>query len=324
MLDPKYDRHNFMIHDYFIAKSLDLTRPGGVVAVITSSGTMDKQDSSVCQYFSNRADLLGAIRLPDNAFMRNTNTGVVADILFFQKRDRASLEQPDWVNLGQTAEGYTVNSYFVSHPEMVLGILNTENMQYGRQETTVKPIEGADLGEQLREAVSHIQGMITEAELDDSELDGVDMSIPADPNIRNFSYANVDGRVYYRENSRMNLMEFPAMTTERILGMIALRDTTQALINMQMEDGSDAQVGALQQKLNQQYDAFTAQYGLISSNANRRAFSQDSSYCLLASLEMLDEEGNLKRKADIFNKRTIRKAEPVTSVDTASESVRRS
>ena len=319
--DRRYDRYNFMIHDYFIAKSLDLVRPGGVVAVVTSSGTMDKQNPNVRQYIANRADLLGAVRLPNNAFQRNANTGVVADILFFQKRDRASLEQPKWLELGTTPEGYSVNSYFVEHPEMVLGEFTTESTQYGKQEITVKPIEGEVLSEQLKEAVSHIHGTITELEVEDSDLEEVDASIPADTSVRNFSFANVDGRVYYRENSRMNLMELPAMTTERILGMIELRDVTQELLQCQMEDGSDAEVAMLQQKLNQTYDRFTGRYGLISSTANKRAFSQDSSYCLLSSLELLDEEGNLKRKADIFTKRTIRKAEPVTSVDTASEAL---
>ncbi|GFI45594.1 hypothetical protein IMSAGC019_00906 [Lachnospiraceae bacterium] len=319
--DRRYDRHNFMIHDYFIAKSLDLVRPGGVVAVVTSSGTMDKQSASVRQYIANRADLLGAIRLPNNAFQRNAGTSVVADILFFQKRDRASLEQPDWVELGTTPEGYTVNSYFANHPEMVLGEFTTESTQYGKQETTVKPIAGAVLSEQLKEAVKHIQGTITEMDLEDSELEEMVTSIPADPSVKNFSFANVDGKVYYRENSIMNRMELPAMTTERVLGMIELRNLTQELLQCQMEDGSDAEVAVLQQKLNMQYDRFTAQYGLISSNANRRAFSQDSSYCLLSSLELVDEEGKLKRKADIFTKRTIRKAVPVTSVDTASEAL---
>ena len=319
--DRRYDRHNFMIHDYFIAKSLDLVRPGGVVAVVTSSGTMDKQSASVRQYIANRADLLGAIRLPNNAFQRNAGTSVVADILFFQKRDRASLEQPDWVELGTTPEGYTVNSYFAEHPEMVLGEFTTESTQYGKQETTVRPIAGAVLSEQLKEAVKHIQGTITEMDLEDSELEETVTSIPADPSVKNFSFANVDGKVYYRENSIMNLMELPAMTTERVLGMIELRNLTQELLQCQMEDGSDVEVGVLQQKLNTQYDRFTAQYGLISSNANRRAFSQDSSYCLLSSLELVDEEGKLKRKADIFTKRTIRKAVPVTSVDTASEAL---
>ncbi len=319
--DRRYDRHNFMIHDYFIAKSLDLVRPGGVVAVVTSSGTMDKQSASVRQYIANRADLLGAIRLPNNAFQRNAGTGVVADILFFQKRDRASLEQPEWVELGATQEGHTVNSYFVEHPEMVLGEFTMESTQYGKQETTVKPIEGAVLAEQLKEAVKHIRGTITEMDLEDSELEETVSSIPADPSIENFSFANVDGKVYYRENSIMNLMELPALTTERVLGMIELRNLTQLLLQCQMEDGSDAEVAVLQKELNTQYDRFTAQYGLISSNANRRAFSQDSSYCLLSSLELVDEEGKLKRKADIFTKRTIRKAVPVTSVDTASEAL---
>nr|WP_244324542.1 hypothetical protein [Sporofaciens musculi] len=319
--DRRYDRHNFMIHDYFIAKSLDLVRPGGVVAVVTSSGTMDKQSASVRQYIANRADLLGAVRLPNNAFQRNAGTGVVADILFFQKRDRASLEQPGWVELGTTSDGHTVNSYFVEHPEMVLGEFTKESTQYGKQETTVKPIEGAVLAEQLKEAVKHIRGTITELELEDSELEETVTSIPADPSIKNFSFANVDGKVYYRENSVMNLMELPALTTERVLGMIELRNLTQALLQCQMEDGSDAEVAMLQKELNTHYDRFTAQYGLISSNANRRAFSQDSSYCLLASLELVDEEGKLKRKADIFTKRTIRKAVPVTSVDTASEAL---
>lgn len=319
--DPKYDRHNFLIHDYFIAKSLDLVRPGGVVAVITSSGTMDKQNESVRRYLANRADLLGAIRLPNNAFMRNANTGVVADILFFQKRDRAALEEPDWVHLGQTQEGYTVNSYFAQHPEMVLGEFSTESTQYGKQETTVKPIEGAVLSKQLQEAISHIHGTITEPELNDSELEDVDTSIPADPSVKNFSFANVDGQAYYRENSRMNLMELPKATTERILGMIEIRNITQELLSMQMEDCSDLELSAMQDKLNRQYDTFTAQYGLLSSSANRKAFSQDSSYCLLASLEIVDEEGNLQRKADIFSKRTIRRPTPVTTVDTASEAL---
>ncbi len=319
--DRRYDRFNFFIHDYFIAKSLDLVRPSGVVAVVTSSGTMDKQNPSVRQYIANRADLLGAIRLPNNAFLKNAGTETVADILFFQKRDRAALEQPEWVNLGTTQDGYTVNSYFASHPEMVLGKFAMESTQFGRQALTVKPVSGAVLSEQLKEAVSHIQGDITDREPEELLPDGTDASIPADPSIKNFSFTDVDGKVYYRENSRMNLVELPAKTTERVLGMVKLRDITQELIRCQMEDGSDEEVEALQKKLNEQYDSFTKKYGLVSSNANRRAFSQDSSYCLLAALELVDENGNLERKADIFTKRTIRKAEPVTSVDTASEAL---
>ena len=319
--DRKYDRYHFMIHDYFIAKSLDLVRPGGVVAVVTSSGTMDKQNPEVRQYFANRADLLGAIRLPNNAFQRNANTSVVADILFFQKRDRVAITEPDWVQLKTTPEGYTVNSYFADHPEMVLGDFTTESTQYGKQEVTVKAKEGADLAEQLKEAVKHIQGTITEQEISDTELEEQVVSIPADPDIKNFSFALVGEDIYYRENSVMNKMELPVVTGERVRGMVAIRDATNRLLERQLEECSDEEVASLQAELNRVYDSFTAKYGLLSSNANKRAFSMDSSYCLLTSLEFLDEKGELKRKADIFTKRTIRRAEPVTSVDTASEAL---
>ena len=319
--DRRYDRHHFMIHDYFIAKSLDLVRPGGVVAVVTSSGTMDKQNPAVRQYIANRAELLGAIRLPNNAFQRNANTSVVSDILFFQKRDRASIEEPEWLNLKETPEGYSVNAYFAEHPEMVLGDFTTESTQYGKQEVTVKPKEGITLEEQLKEAVQNIHGTITELELSDTELEEDVVSIPADPDVKNFSFTVVNEEVYYRENSVMNRMELPAMTAERVKGMVKIRDVTNELIRCQMEEGSDKQITKLQEKLNEEYDIFTAKYGLISSNANKRAFSQDSSYCLLTSLEFLDDKGELKRKADIFTKRTIRRAETVTSVDTASEAL---
>ena len=319
--DKRYDRHNFLIHDYFIAKSLDLVRPGGVVAVVTSSGTMDKQNSSVREYLANRADLVGAIRLPNNAFQRNANTNVVADILFLQKRDRAAIERAEWVDLGTTPEGYSINQYFAQHPEMVLGEITTESTQYGKQETTVKPIEGADLAQQLQAVIQHIHAEITEPEITDDELDQSAEPLPADPNVKNFSYTNVDGQVYYRENSYMNKVDLPAVTAERVLGMIALRETTQKLLDCQLQDGTDAEVELLQGKLKEQYKQFTAQYGLINSTANKRAFRQDSSYCLLASLEILDEDKNLKRLADIFTKRTIRKPEPVTSVDTPSEAL---
>ena len=319
--DRRYDRHHFMIHDYFIAKSLDLVRPGGVVAVVTSSGTMDKQNPAVRQYIANRAELLGAIRLPNNAFQRNANTSVVSDILFFQKRDRASIEEPEWLNLKETPEGYSVNAYFAEHPEMVLGDFTTESTQYGKQEVTVKPKEGITLEEQLKEAVQNIHGTIAELELSDTELEEDVVSIPADPDVKNFSFTVVNDEVYYRENSVMNRMELPAMTAERVKGMVNIRDVTNELIRCQMEEGSDEQITKLQEKLNEEYDTFTAKYGLISSNANKRAFSQDSSYCLLTSLEFLDDKGELKRKADIFTKRTIRRAETVTSVDTASEAL---
>ena len=286
-----------------------------------SKGTMDKKDSSVREYLANRADLVGAIRLPNNAFQRNANTGVVADILFLQKRDRAAVERADWVDLGETPEGYSINQYFAQHPEMVLGEITTESTQYGKQETTVKPIEGADLAQQLKEAVSYIHATITEPEISDDELEVQEEPIPADPSVKNFSFTNVDGQIYYRENSFMNKVELPAVTAERVLGMIALRETTRKLLDCQLHDGSDAEVQLLQNELKQQYTAFKAQYGLINSTANKRAFRQDSSYCLLASLEILDEEKNLKRLADIFTKRTIRKPEPVTSVDTPSEAL---
>jgi len=319
--DRRYDRHHFMIHDYFIAKSLDLVRPGGVVAVVTSSGTMDKQNPAVRQYIANRAELLGAIRLPNNAFQRNANTSVVSDILFFQKRDRASIEEPEWLNLKETPEGYSVNAYFAEHPEMVLGDFTTESTQYGKQEVTVKPKEGITLEEQLKEAIRNIHGTITELELSDTELEEEVVSIPADQDVKNFSFTVVNEEVYYRENSVMNRMELPAMTAERVKGMVKIRDVTNELIQCQMEEESDEQITKLQGKLNEEYDTFTAKYGLISSNANKRAFSQDSSYCLLTSLEFLDDKGELKRKADIFTKRTIRRAETVTSVDTASEAL---
>ena len=340
LIDRRYDRQKFFVHDYFIAKTIDKVRPGGVIAFVTSNGssggTMDKKDASSREYIAQRCDLLGAIRLPNNAFQANAGTRMNTDILFLQKLDAPRIlgkEVPEWVQAdeilreeytndkGETSYNFiTVNRYFQNHPEMVLGEQKIVSGPYGPQ-LVCQPIAGADLGEQLKEAVSHIHGTITEMELEDSDLGEIDTSIPADPSVKNFSFANVDGVVYYRENSRMNRMELPAMTTERVLGMIELRDLTQELLQCQLEDGSDEKVHALQEKLNQTYDKFTGRYGLISSNANKRAFSQDSSYCLLSSLEILDEEGNLKRKADIFTKRTIRKPEAVTSVDTASEAL---
>ena len=319
--DRKYDKYSLMIHDYFIVKSLDLIRPGGVVAVITSSGTMDKENEKVRLQFAEKADLLGAIRLPENAFRKNAGTDVVSDILFFQKRDRAVLQKPSWVEVGETEDGYKINSYFVEHPEMVLGEFALESNQYGRMEVTVKPKKDVSLEEQLKEVIPLIQGQITVREFDELDLNETEGSILADPSVKNFSFTKVGGQVYYRENSRMNRMDLPAVTTERVLGMIELRDITKKLIDSQMEDASEEEIKNLQKELNQTYDTFTAKYGLINSTANRRAFSQDSSYCLLASLEFLDEEGNLKRKADIFHKRTIRKAEPVERVDTASEAL---
>lgn len=319
--DRKYDKYSLMIHDYFIVKSLDLIRPGGVVAVLTSSGTLDKENEKVRLQFAEKADLLGAIRLPENAFRKNAGTDVVSDILFFQKRDRAVLQKPSWVEVGETEDGYKINSYFVEHPEMVLGDFVLESNQYGRMEVTVKPKKDISLEEQLKEVIPLIQGQITVREFDELDLNETEDSILADPSVKNFGFAKVGEQVYYRENSRMNRMDLPAVTTERVLGMIEIRDITRKLIDSQMEDASEEEIKNLQQELNKTYDTFTAKYGLINSTANHRAFSQDSSYCLLASLEFLDEEGNLKRKADIFHKRTIRKAEPVEHVDTASEAL---
>ncbi len=322
LADRRYDRQNFLIHDYFIAKSLDLVRPGGVVAVITSSGTMDKRGESVRQYIAARADLLGAVRLPNSAFRRNAGTDVVADILIFQKRDRAVLEMPEWTHVSQTPEGHEINTYFTLHPEMVLGRLEKKTNQFGQEETTVLPFEDRDLETSLREALGRIEGSITEAEITDDDLVQESAgSIPADPTVRNFSFTEVNGRIYFRENSRMEPIDLPAVTSDRIRGMIDLRDTTRRLLDLQMEDADDVSIRAQQEKLSADYDRFRERFGLISSTANKRAFSQDSSYCLLCSLEILNENGELERKADIFSRRTIRRAVPVTSVDTASEAL---
>ena len=321
VVDKKYDRHHFQIHDYFLAKSIDQVRPGGVVAVITSSGTMDKQNTSAREYLAERADLLGAIRLPNNAFRRNAGTDVVADILFLQKRESPGIANAEWTKLGKSAEGFTINQYFAEHPEMVLGTLTEESTQYGKMECTVKPIEGADLAEQLKEAISHIHGTIEAVQVQDTDLEDEVVTIPADPKVKNFTYTVVDGEVYYRENSVMSIMNLPAATADRVKGMVAIRDCAQELIDCQTNDGSEEQIAELQLRLNTLYDAYTKKYGLLSSSANKRAFNQDNSYCLLCSLEILDNEGNLARKADMFSKRTIKKAEVVTSVDTASEAL---
>ncbi len=318
--DRRYDKHHFQIHDYFIAKSLDQVRPGGVVAVITSSGTMDKQSTATREYIAQRADLVGAIRLPNNAFKKNAGTDVVADILFLQKRDHAPIERPDWVDLDTTRDGFTMNKYFVDHPEMVLGTLAMESTQYGKDALTVNPTPDTDLSEQLHNAVQNIKGTIALAELSDTDLED-DISIPADPNVQNFSFTLVNDEVYYRENSIMNRMDLPMATANRVRGMVELRDTTRKLLDMQLSDASDEEIHAQMALLNEQYDTFTAKFGLLNSQGNRRAFNQDASYCLLASLEILNDDGELERKADIFTKRTIKKPEPVTSVDTAVEAL---
>ena len=321
--DRAYNKLGFSIHDYFFAKTLDQVRPGGVIAFVTSRYTMDKQSPEVRRYIAQRAELLGAIRLPNNAFRANAGTDVVSDILFLQKRDRPIEIDEDWIHLGQSENGFAINSYFAEHPEMVLGIPSSESTQYGKQDYTVNPIEGADLGTLLHEAVQNIGGKYQEAELPDlGENEKIGTSIPADPNVKNFSYTIVDGDVYYRENSVMVKPDLNATAKERVKGMVQLRDCVQKLIGQQM-DGftSDEAIHQTQRELDALYDSFTEKYGLINARANSLAFSDDSSYFLLCSLEMLDEENNLKRKADIFTKRTIRPHESITSVDTASEAL---
>ena len=321
--DRAYNKLGFSIHDYFFAKTLDQVRPGGVIAFVTSRYTMDKQSPEVRKYIAQRAELLGAIRLPNNAFRANAGTDVVSDIVFLQKRDRPIEIDEDWIHLGQSENGFAINSYFAEHSEMVLGTPSSESTQYGKQDYTVNPIEGADLGTLLHEAVQKIGGKYQEAELPDlGESEKIGTSIPADPNVKNFSYTIVDGEVYYRENSIMVKPDLNATAKERVRGMIQLRDCVQKLIGQQM-DGfiSDEAIQQTQRELDALYDSFTAKYGLINARANNLAFSDDSSYFLLCSLEVLDEENNLKRKADIFTKRTIRPHEAITSVDTASEAL---
>ena len=321
--DRAYNKLGFSIHDYFFAKALDQVRPGGVVAFVTSRYTMDKQSPEVRKYIAQRADLLGAIRLPNNAFKANAGTEVVSDIIFLQKRDRPIEIEPDWVHLGKNDDGFAINSYFIDNPEMVLGRQTSESTQYGKQDFTVEPYENLDLGVQLKYAIQNIKGTYAEAELPElGDGEAIDTSIPADPNVKNYSYTVVDGDVYYRENSRMVKPELNATATERVKGMVELRDCVQKLIGQQM-DGfvSDATIRETQRELNDLYDKFTAKHGLINSRGNALAFADDSSYYLLCSLEVLDEDNNLKRKADMFTKRTIKPSEVVTSVDTAAEAL---
>ena len=317
--DRRYNKHNFLIHDYFFAKSLDKLRPGGVMALITSKGTMDKENPAVRKYIAQRADLLGAIRLPNNTFKGNAGTEVVSDILILQKRDRLIDLEPDWVHLNTDENGVKMNAYFVDHPEMVLGEWKTVSGRFGEEDTVV-PYENADLAELLEEAISNIHAEITDYEVDE-ELTEEDHSIPADPEVRNFSYTVVDDKIYYRENSRMTPVECSATAENRIKGMIAIRDSVRSLIEMQTADYPDYEVEKEQQKLNALYDNFSKKYGLINSRANVSAFSQDSSFALLSALEVLDENGELERKADMFTKRTIKPYTPVTSVDTVSEAL---
>lgn len=319
VVDRRYDKHHWLIHDYFFGKALDKVRPGGIVAFITSKGTMDKENSAVRRYLAQRADLIGAIRLPDNTFKQNAGTEVTSDILFLQKRDHITDLEQDWVQLDTDENGIRVNRYFVQHPEMVLGDMVMESTRFG-MDSACKAREGADLSEQLAEAIQFLQAEIKPYELEEPDEEE-DRSIPADPTVRNFSYTIVDGQVYYRENSLMHPMEVSVTAENRIRGMIELRECVRRLIEYQTEGYPDEDIQAEQKKLNALYDRFTAKYGLISSRGNKLAFSEDSSYCLLCSLEVLDEQGNLKRKADMFSKRTIRPHVAVTSVDTASEAL---
>ena len=317
--DKRYDKHKFLIHDYFFAKSLDKLRPGGVMALVTSKGTMDKETLAVRKYIAQRAELLGAIRLPNNTFKGNAGTEVVSDILILQKRDRLIDIEPDWVHLDTDENGIKMNSYFVQHPEMILGEMKMVSGRFGMEATCV-PYENADLAAQLDEAVANIHGEITEYETEE-ELEEEDNSIPADPTVRNFSYTLVDDKIYYRENSRMTLVEISATAENRIKGMIAIRNSVRTLIELQTEDYPDSEIKAEQERLNRLYDTFSGKYGLINSRANTSAFSQDSSFSLLSALEIIGEDGELERKADMFSKRTIKPHTPVTSVDTASEAL---
>ena len=319
VLDKRYDKHKFLIHDYFFAKSLDKLRPGGVMALVTSKGTMDKETLAVRKYIAQRAELLGAIRLPNNTFKGNAGTEVVSDILILQKRDRLIDIEPDWIHLDTDENGIKMNSYFVQHPEMILGEMKMVSGRFGMEATCV-PYENADLAAQLDEAVANIHGEITEYETEE-ELEEEDNSIPADPTVRNFSYTVVDDKIYYRENSRMTPVEVSATAENRIKGMIAIRNSVRTLIELQTEDYPDSEIKAEQERLNRLYDTFSGKYGLINSRANTSAFSQDSSFSLLSALEIIGEDGELERKADMFSKRTIKPHTPVTSVDTASEAL---
>ena len=322
--DKAYNKLGFSIHNYFFAKAIDQVRPGGIVAFVTSRYTMDSKDSTARKHMAERADLLGAIRLPNNAFRANAGTDVVSDIIFLQKRDRPIDHEPDWVQLGKTEDGFAINQYFVDHPEMILGVLSTESTQYGREELTVAPIEGANLADQLAEAVQHIEGQYTEVEVETPDIADSENEkhiLPADPDVKNFSYTVVDGEVFYRENSVMTQVELSDTAKGRVTGMVELRQIVNELIQQQLEDYPDADIKATQERLNAAYDAFTAKYGLLNDRRNGRLFEQDSSYYLLCSLENLDEQGQLKSKAAMFTKRTIRPERTVTSVDTPSEAL---
>ena len=322
--DKAYNKLNFSIHNYFFAKAIDQVRPGGIVAFVTSHYTLDSKDSAARKHIAERADLLGAIRLPNNAFRANAGTDVVSDIIFLQKRDRPMDHEPAWVQLGKTADGIAINSYFADHPEMILGELTTESTQYGKEEATVVPIEGANLADQLREAVQQLEGRYLEAAAevpDIAETEAERRTLPADPDVKNFSYTVVEGDVYYRENSVMTQVELSGNAKDRVVGMVELRQIVNELIDRQLNDYPEEDIKEAQEQLNAAYDAFTAQYGLLNDRKNGRLFEDDSSYYLLCSLENLDEQGQLKSKADMFTQRTIRPERVITSVNSPSEAL---
>ena len=320
--DKAYNKLNFSIHNYFFAKALDQVRPGGVIAFVTSRYTMDAKDSTVRRYLAQRAELLGAIRLPNDAFKKNAGAEVVSDIIFLQKRDRPLDIVPEWTQTGQTEDGFAINRYFIDHPEMVLGRQEPVSTAHG-MDYTVNPIEGLELSDQLHDAVKYIHGTYQEAELPElGEGEAIDTSIPADPNVKNYSYAIVDGQVYYRENSRMVRPDLNATAEARVKGLVGLRDCVQELIDLQMDAAvPDSTITQKQAELNRLYDSFSAKYGLINDRANRLAYADDSSYYLLCALEVIDEDGKLERKADMFTKRTIKPHQAVATVDTASEAL---
>ena len=317
--DRRYDKNKFLIHDYFFAKSLDKVRPGGVIAFVTSKGTMDKENNSVRKYLSQRAELIGAIRLPDNTFKGNAGTEVTADIIFLKKRDKITDIEEDWVNIDTAENGIRMNKYFVDNPEMIMGQMVMESTRFG-ESSACKMIEGSDLDYMLSNAISNIESEIEEFDLDEL-IEDEDNSIPADPSVKNYSYTIIDGNVYYRENSRMFEQDLPETTKNRIKGMVEIRDCTRKLIELQVDDSSDSEIKAEQEKLNQLYDRFVKKYGRINSRGNNQAFSEDSSYYLLCSLEILDTKGNFERKADIFTKKTIKAKKEIAKVDTANEAL---
>lgn len=317
--DRRYDKNKFLIHDYFFAKSLDKIRPGGIVAFVTSKGTMDKENNSVRKYLSQRAELIGAIRLPDNTFKGNAGTEVTSDIIFLKKRDKITDIEEDWVNIDTAESGIRMNKYFVDNPQMIMGQMVMESTRFG-ESSACKMIEGSDLDYMLSNAISNIETEIEELDLDEL-IEDEDNSIPADPAVKNYSYTIIDGKVYYRENSRMFEQDLPETTINRIKGMIEIRDCTRKLIELQVDDSSDSEIKSEQERLNQLYDKFVKKYGRINNRGNNQAFSEDSSYYLLCSLEILDSKGNFDRKADIFTKKTIKAKKEITKVDTANEAL---